>query len=398
MPETSAALSPDHLPVQLPAGTPKIDRRWTRTIARWFSANARSLPWRTTPRDPWLSLMSEIMLQQTQAKRVAERFDAFAGRFPTPAAMARASVDDVLAMWSGLGYYRRARLLHACACDIVHRYEGAVPQNSEDLRTLPGVGRYTAGAVASIAFGRPEPIVDGNVSRVLLRVHGVRQPPDGPGVQAWAWQRATDLARAAGGDVARTNEGLMELGATVCTPAAPACGDCPMRTDCVAFQERAIGDIPAPKTRAVKKPLAISALVITDQRGRILLEQRPPSGLWGGLWQPPNLERPGVRHASLPRTTSELGLDGLIEATAKPAGFGLATTHRDVRVRVWTAKATDARLALAARPRGARWVYLADLASLGLGAAQHRMLHAGGLARGRPRTGVSRRTPTQKNS
>lgn len=384
MPETPTAQSPDHSPDQLPAGTPQTDRQWARAVARWFSANARPLPWRTNPRDPWLSLMSEIMLQQTQAKRVAERFDAFAGRFPTPAAMARASVDDVLAMWSGLGYYRRARLLHACACDIAHRYAGRVPHDAGELRSLPGVGRYTAGAVASIAFGRPEAIVDGNVSRVLLRLHGVRQPADGPGVQAWAWQRAAHLARAAGGDVARTNEGLMELGATVCTPAAPACGDCPVRTGCVAFQERATGDIPAPKTRVVKKPLAISALVITDRRGRVLLEQRPPNGLWGGLWQPPCLERPGARHASLPRAASEMGLDGLIEATARPASFSFATTHRDVRIRVWAARATNARRALAARPRGARWVHLADLASLGLGAAQHRMLLAGGLASGRP--------------
>jgi len=375
---------------ELPPGAPTGDRAIARAIARWFESNARSLPWRLSPRDPWLSLMSEIMLQQTQAARVAERFDAFARSFPTPGAMARASVDDVMAMWSGLGYYRRARMLHACASAIVDRYAGRVPDDVEQLRSLPGVGRYTAGAVASIAFRKPEPIVDGNVARVLLRLRGVDQPVDGPGVQAWAWERAADLARAAGDRIAGYSEGVMELGATVCKPGAPDCTVCPVSKLCSAHQSGIADRIPRPKSRVVRKPLAISAMVVVDRRGRVLLEPRPAGGLWGGLWQPPCVERAAATPTPLARTLEVLGLAGEVEVKTPAEKFEFATTHRAVSVRVWKAAARHADRARRARAARAAWYPGDSLRHIGLGSAQRRMLLVAGVASGGPTPGQPR--------
>lgn len=368
-------------------GDPATDRWLTRSIARWFAANARDLPWRTEPRDPWLSLMSEIMLQQTQVARVAERFHTFAERFPTPRAMADASVDDVLALWSGLGYYRRARLLHACATAIVERHNATVPASAEALHDLPGVGRYTAGAVASIAFGLEAPIVDGNVARVLLRVHGIEAAADGPGVQAWAWSRASELARAAAGSVGPASEGIMELGATVCTPASSRCDACPIRARCVAHDRGIVDRIPKPKTRAKRQPLSISALVVTDRRGRVLLEQRPSGGLWGGLWQPPSVERAVARPVSVQAMLESLGLLDEVESPTSHGQFGFATTHRNIRVGVWSARARHATRIRAACEGTARWFTQAELGGLGMASAQRKMLLVSGIATDGPRAG-----------
>ncbi|MFI4883143.1 MAG: A/G-specific adenine glycosylase [Phycisphaerales bacterium JB064] len=377
----------------LPAGEPKQDQAIARTIGQWFTANARELPWRTAPRDPWISLMSEIMLQQTQVARVAERFDAFVERFPTPAAMASRPLDDVLSLWSGLGYYRRARMLHACAEAIVERHGGAVPDDAAELHDLPGVGRYTAGAVASIAFGKPEPLVDGNVSRVLLRLHGVELAADSKGVQAWAWQRATDLARAAV-DVPAYSEGIMELGATICTPRAPMCDLCPVRSACAARAMDAIDRIPRPKARGERTPLAISAIVVTDRSGRVLLEQRPSSGLWAGLWQPPCVERSANSPRSLPKTQDAVGLQEHVEVVGRPRSFSFATTHRNVKVRVWRAKTTRPRAVEGwrsdVRDRPTGWFSPAEIETLGLGSAQRRMLVSADIAISAPTTGASR--------
>ncbi len=384
----------------LPAGDPATDQWLTRAIAKWFAVNARELPWRTDPRDPWLSLMSEIMLQQTQVARVAERFETFAERFPTPRAMADASVDDVLALWSGLGYYRRARLLHACATAIVERHDGAVPASAEALQNLPGVGRYTAGAVASIAFGLEVPIVDGNVSRVLLRVNGVEAAADGPGVQFWAWSRASALARAAAEHVGPASEGIMELGATVCTPALPRCDTCPIRSRCVAHKRGTVDRIPKPKTRAKKQPLSIAALVVTDRRGRVLLEQRPSSGLWGGLWQPPCVERAAARLVSVQALLRALGLLDEVAAPTSQGQFGFATTHRDVRVGVWSARARHATRARAARAGTSRWFTNTELCGLGMASAHRKMLVVGGIATHGPQagqTGYPRQPETSKS-
>ena len=368
---------------ELPTGDRRRDRALARSIGRWFRDNARELPWRTDPRDPWLSLISEIMLQQTQATRVAERFNTFAERFPTPAAMASRPIDDVLALWSGLGYYRRARSLHACALAIVHNHEGVVPPDAKTLQELPGVGRYTAGAVASIAFGASEPLVDGNVSRVLLRIHGLERAADEAGVQAWAWRRAADLAEAAP-DVPAYSEGIMELGATVCTPRAPGCERCPVRTHCAAHAEGAVERIPKPKSRAKRTPLSVTAFVVTDGAGRVLLEQRPSTGLWAGLWQPPCVERASATPVGKRAALESLGLSSSVQPSTRSSTFGFATTHRQVTVRVWPAVTGEPGLAHKTRaaqgPPVLRWFARNQLASLGFGSAQRRMLAAAGVA------------------
>lgn len=358
----------------LPSADASQDRAVARAIARWFANNGRDLPWRIQPRDPWHSLMSEIMLQQTQAARVAERFAAFTNRFPTPAAMAQASVDDVLAMWSGLGYYRRARMLHACATAIVKQHAGHVPKDPRLLKGLPGVGRYTAGAVASIAFGQPEPIVDGNVARVLLRLHGVDQPAESAVVTGWTWERASLLARAADGEIAGYSEGIMELGATVCTPRAPVCGACPVYGHCRARRLGVVDRIPRPKARAARKPMAISAIVVTDRQGRVLLEPRPLDGLWAGLWQPPCVERNSLSPLSFRDSIMKLGLEGLVEAVGRPTRFEFVTTHRSITVRVWAAFAFRVAPTKAARGKAAAWYHPAQFDGLGLGSAQRRMV------------------------
>jgi A/G-specific adenine glycosylase len=223
-------------------------------------------------------------------------------------------------------------------------------------------------------------LVDGNVSRVLLRLHGVDRAADEPGVQAWAWQRATELARASGERVAGYSEGVMELGATVCTPRSPACESCPVSEHCRAHQLGIAHRIPRPKSRAARKPLAISAVVVTDRKGRVLLEPRPAGGLWDGLWQPPCVQRDSASPPSLPRALDSLGLAGLVETLGKPTRFEFATTHRAVAVRVWAAIASHADRVRRARGSAAEWYTADSLGGLGLGSAQRRMLVVAGVA------------------
>lgn len=267
-------------------------------VIAWFARSARELPWRVGStrrgenRDPYRALVAEAMLQQTQVSRVVEKFGAFIAEFPTAQDLAAACEQDVLRAWTGLGYYRRARNLHGAAKMIVNEFGGRVPRDAEALRSLPGVGRYTAGAIASIAFDDAAPIVDGNVARVLLRVHGKDAASDDRRVQPWLWERAGELVSAAESPAA-FNEGLMELGATVCTPppAMPRCGACPLRGVCVAHREGREGEIPRPKVRAVRTTVYCAAALIERTDGAVLMEKRGDSGMWAGMWQTPTLER-----------------------------------------------------------------------------------------------------------
>jgi len=353
------------------------DARIERAVSEWFGRCARSLPWRTDPRDPWSSLVSEVMAQQTQIARVAERFGPFMERFPTPRAMAEADERDVLALWSGLGYYRRARALHAAARAIVERHAGRTPTDPERLAELPGVGRYTAGAVASIAGHVPTPIVDGNVARVLVRLEGRELAHGAADTARWAWARAGELAAIAGADrIAAFNEGLMELGATVCTPGEPDCGSCPVAAECAARREGRQAAIPLPKARTARKVLHAGAAVVTDERGRVLLERRPAEGLWGGLWQAPTIEGDSPIAASAVKRWLCPEVGGPRLRRAGETEF--RTTHRDVRFRVWRALAATPQVLLTHGER--RWLSPVELDRVALGAAQRRVLEAGGLA------------------
>ena len=363
-------------------GTDPLDHvSIARELTTWYPNVARVLPWRhATPRakkgarrDAWLSLVSEFMLQQTQVSRVLEKFDPFVTRFSTPAALAAASQHDVLAMWSGLGYYRRARLLHAASKAVVDVHDGVVPADLESLLKLPGVGRYTAGAIASIVFGVAAPIVDGNVSRVLLRLSAKRATA--ADAADWSWDHAERLVKAAGDadlDVGVMNEALMELGATVCTPKAPRCEVCPLAASCLAKAKGLVDEIPTPKLAAKRKSITADVVVVTSGK-RVLVRQRPASGLWASMWEAPTRETSGepgdVATESL---SGDLGLECEL-ARPEINAFLHKTTHRDVYFRVWRAKGSTRKTA---RVPTERWVRASEIDSLGLSNPQAGILRA----------------------
>ncbi len=352
-----------------PAGRAFVER-----LVGWFGEHARALPWRDGPaggRDPYRVLVSELMLQQTQVSRVVERYVAFLERFPSVADLAAAGEDDVLAMWAGLGYYRRARLLHAAARAVMERHGGVFPADPAEILALPGVGRYTAGAVGSMAFGLTEPIVDGNVARVLMRVEGRDGVVSERETQAWAWGLAEVLVgEAAGAGVGPGvfNEALMELGATVCTPRGARCVGCPVAGGCVAFETGRQEEIPSPKPRSVKKVMHVGAVLCVDGRGRRLVERRGADGLWAGIWQAPSVERMGARGQG-PWTAGEVSEHvGIGVAGDGPVvEFGHLTTHREVRFRVWMG---DGGRAVGGRV----WKSRKEIGGLALGTPQRRVL------------------------
>ncbi|MGQ0628451.1 MAG: A/G-specific adenine glycosylase [Phycisphaerales bacterium] len=314
------------------------------------------------------------MLQQTQVTRVVEYFGRFMARFPTVRALAAAEEGEVLALWAGLGYYRRARHLHQAAREIVLRFGGEVPGSVAALRTLPGVGPYTAGAIASIVFGERAAIVDGNVQRVLALLEARRGV-----VQAdWTWARAESLVRAAESPGA-FNEGLMELGATVCLPAPgePRCGECPLRGVCRARRAGLQGTIPAPRQRKEKGRVFALSVVVVNGRGEVLLRRRGPEKMWAGMLECPTVER-GARFATGREVEKATGL----RAGAVVGEFEFQTTHREFRFRVVRGERTGAGA-------GDEWVTEAALAAEALSSAQRRVV-AMGLG-GKAKNGKRRR-------
>ncbi|MEM6296990.1 MAG: A/G-specific adenine glycosylase [Myxococcota bacterium] len=249
-------------------------------LAPWFEENQRDLTWRRT-RDPYAIWVSEIMLQQTRVETVERYYADFLARFPTVHALADAEQSDVLEQWSGLGYYRRARLLHNGAQSVRDALAGHVPDEGAALRKVPGIGRYTAGAVASIAFDKPEALVDGNVARVLSRVCALTEPKQQDASAAGHWTLTDAILRK--GRPRVLAQALMELGATVCVPRNPRCVRCPIRAHCEATARGLTDDIPAPKKK-VKQPVDRLCALAVVSRGRILLVQRPPEGLLAGMW------------------------------------------------------------------------------------------------------------------
>jgi len=254
------------------------DRDLAERLLGWFAHHKRDLPWRHEPRDPYRVWLAEVMLQQTQVTTVIPYYERWLAHFPTLEALAAASLDDVLKLWEGLGYYARARHFHAAARAVMNMHGGRIPRTISELLSLPGVGRYTAGAVASLAFNADVPVLDGNVKRVLSRVYGLRAPKDSA-----LWQLAQSLLPT--GRAGAFNEALMDLGSLVCLPRAPRCALCPLRERCAAF---AGGDPEAFPGRVARKPAphhgVLTALIVASD-GRILLGQRSADGLLGGLWE-----------------------------------------------------------------------------------------------------------------
>ncbi|PZP63928.1 MAG: A/G-specific adenine glycosylase [Azospira oryzae] len=248
-------------------------------------AGRHDLPWQRR-RDPYGVWVSEIMLQQTQVATVIPYYQRFLERFPSAAALAEADLDQVLQLWSGLGYYSRARHLHRAAREIVERWGGVFPKRVEDIARLPGVGRSTAAAIAVFAFGARAAILDGNVKRVLARCFGIEGYPGTPAVERQLWRQAESLLPER--DVAAYTQALMDLGALVCTRARPRCEACPVAGDCVARLTGRAEQLPTPRPR---RPLPLRQVqwLVVLRHDEVLLEKRPPAGLWGGLWSFPEI-------------------------------------------------------------------------------------------------------------
>ncbi|MDF1808236.1 MAG: A/G-specific adenine glycosylase [Phycisphaerales bacterium] len=305
----------------------------TSKLEAWFTSNARDLPWRTSHRDPYHSLVSEIMLQQTQVSRVLEKFPTFIEKFPTVDSLANATEDQVLAMWAGLGYYRRARMLHACAKAIVSEHQSIVPSSVEELLKLPGIGRYTAGAIASMVFHQRAPIVDGNITRVLLRLHNQPIPQTDKKTVDWAWSRADDIVNSSQ-NPACLNEAMMELGATVCTPKNIRCDQCPIIAHCQSRKAGTTESIPLPKPRAKQRKLYCSSIVFTQNQS-VLIERRDSKGMWSNMYQVPTIERED-RQPTPEEITTHLGVGA---DSLEPAGsFTHITTHRIVEFDIYRSK------------------------------------------------------------
>jgi A/G-specific adenine glycosylase len=251
-----------------------------KALLAWYAAHRRELPWRDHP-DPYAVWVSEVMLQQTRAETVNPYFERWMVRFPTIANLAAADQQAVLEAWEGLGYYGRARNLHRAARLVAEKHGGELPREVEGLRALPGIGRYTAGAIASLAFGADQPAVDGNVRRVLARLFDLRQPLDrGPGARK-AWELAAEhLPKGQAGDY---NQALMDLGATICAPRHPDCEHCPLNAHCQAYALGLQDQRPVTRPKA-ELPHRTAVAAVIRQNGHVLLRQRPQDGLLGGMW------------------------------------------------------------------------------------------------------------------
>jgi A/G-specific adenine glycosylase len=260
---------------------------FSAALLAWFDAHGRKdLPWQRDA-SPYRVWVSEIMLQQTQVATVIPYYQRFMLRFPAIGALAAAPLDEVLHQWSGLGYYARARNLHRAAAIVCAEHGGELPADAAVLQALPGIGRSTAGAILALAHGRRHPILDGNVKRVLARYHAVDGWPGQPAVAKRLWQLSeghTPRAR-----VGAYTQAIMDLGATLCTRGRPDCARCPLAGGCRAWRLGRCADYPAPRPRQRKPQRESTLLLLTNAAGEILLERRPPSGIWGGLWSLPEM-------------------------------------------------------------------------------------------------------------
>ena len=324
-------------------------------LLAWYDRHRRRLPWRALPgvtADPYCVWLSEIMLQQTTVKAVGPYFEKFLARWPTVADLGGSQLDDVLRMWAGLGYYSRARNLHACAVAVLRDHDGAFPDTEDGLRTLPGIGPYTAAAIAAIAFDRRTMPVDGNIERVVSRLHAVEAPLPGakPEIQRLA---TTLLGEARAGDSAQA---LMDLGATICTPKRPACALCPFNGDCAALTR---GDQESFPRKAPKKTgvLRSGAAFVVTRGDDLLVRTRAPKGLLGGMTEVPTSEWLAGHDDKAAREQAP--------ALSKPSRWhrkaGVVRhvfTHFPLELAVYTATVP----ARTAAPAGMRWVKIATLA------------------------------------
>jgi A/G-specific adenine glycosylase len=339
-----------------------------RLIA-WQRRHGRhDLPWQNT-RDPYRIWLSEIMLQQTQVSTVIPYYARFLARFPDVAALAAAPSDDVMALWAGLGYYTRARNLHRCAQVVVEQHGGAFPASVEQLAQLPGIGRSTAAAIASFAFGARATILDGNVKRVLARVFGVEGFPGEKKVENAMWTLAESLLppNASDDEVSSYTQGLMDLGATLCVRGKPDCLRCPFAPDCVANVTGRQRELPTSRPKKVVPTRRTWMLVLRDGNA-VMLERRPPSGIWGGLWSLPE----AADEATLVERARAFGGDGAVSPLAP---LTHVFTHFKLDIEPRLAELDRGVGALAALgDADTAWVALSDLDSVGVPAPVRKLL------------------------
>jgi A/G-specific adenine glycosylase len=338
-----------------------------RELLAWYAQNGRDLPFRRT-RDPYAIWVSEVMLQQTQVSTVLPYYERWMKRFPNVTALARASEQQVLASFQGLGYYSRARRLQAAARVVVQRHGGQIPSELEALRALPGIGDYSAGAIASIAFSRREPLVDGNVLRVLCRVYALRGDPTRAALKQRIWSLAAELVPAeAPGDF---NQALMELGATLCTPRAPRCEQCPWRASCKAHRLALEEKLPElPERKAVTAVRAVAGVL--RRADEILLIRLPANApRWAGLWVLPTVEldagetpENGVRRAVRELAAGEAVVERRLASLS----------HTITRFRI-TLEAYACSLRKVARTRNVTWRRPGELSELALPTPHRRLL------------------------
>lgn len=296
-----------------------------RRLLTWFDAHGRhDLPWQRTL-SPYSVWVSEIMLQQTQVVTVVGYYERFMQRFPSIHSLADASIDAVLEQWAGLGYYARARNLHRAARIVRDQHRGELPGDFDALVALPGIGRSTAGAILAIAFGRRYAILDGNVKRVLARVHAIEEWPGKTQVASRLWQLAEGHTPAA--RVGAYTQAIMDLGATVCTRAEPRCGVCPLADDCAAHRAGLTATLPVARPKRVRRRRSVAMLVLHDASGAVLLERRPPSGIWGGLYSLPELDP-----AQTPQSWSKERIGLQVCGIETLAAFSHSFTHFDLDV------------------------------------------------------------------
>jgi A/G-specific adenine glycosylase len=342
-------------------------------LIEWQRRDGRqALPWqqlgseRELERDAYGVWVAEIMLQQTQVAAVLPYYTRFIERFPTVGALAAASLDDVMLHWSGLGYYSRARNLHAAAVLVMERHGGVLPRSTAELEALPGIGRSTAAAIAAFAYGVKAAILDGNVKRVLARLFAVEGPSSSAATTSTLWALAESLLPER--DIERYTQGLMDLGATICTPRNPRCLVCPFVNECRARREDRIDELPgrAPKKASPERRAVLLEIVVGEV---VWLERRPPSGIWGGLWSLPEIANEqqatiGARVASL----------GGVEAIEHGGGFTHAFTHFVLQAEVMRVRL--ARSAAMADADAGRWFERSRLDEIGLPTPIRRYLTA----------------------
>jgi A/G-specific adenine glycosylase len=372
---------PTPLPASAPAAHPQAI---AQLLITWHDAHQRLLPWRASragTRDPYTVWVAEIMLQQTRVEVVEGYFRRWMERFPTLAALADAPLDDVLKQWEGLGYYARARALHATAQRLMAEHDGRFPPARDALLALPGIGPYTVGAILSIAFGQAEPLLDGNVKRVLTRLADVAEPIEVTATLNRLWALARTLVEAApAGDGGVLNEALIELGATVCTPTRPRCLLCPVEQHCLARRRgtEAARPVRAPRKRTPHVDV-VAGVIWQGERWRspLLLTQRPASGLLGGLWEYPGGKvEPGDadQPAALRREIEEeLGI--AIEVGPAVIRVAHAFTHFRMTLHAWHARWLGAQPQLLGVADW-RWVILDEVHALAMGVADRKVTAA----------------------